>query len=528
MLTKIRLSSHQFALFFSLLLFLPYNLIFFGKLWQITASAPAFIAVSLAVWLLYFAAAELLFWRHVAKPLAILFVLLNAGCLYFMVTFRIAIDKIMLINALSTDAAEAADLLSWRMALYLLVGGILPAYVIARINICYAPWRKELFRHTIFVLLSLLLIAAIAGTNGRYTAQFLRNNRRLRYELLPVNYVGAVISTVKILSRSQRQLVTVGNDAKLAPYWQNGKKNLIVLVIGETARAANFSLGGYSRPTNQPLDAVLPDIFYFSDVTACGTSTAVSVPCMLSDKERKKFKAGSQNYTENLLDIAQKSGYSVLWRENNSGCQGTCTRVPTETFCSNYQCRDEILLQDFAAKIRSTDKNTLVVLHQQGSHGPAYYKRYAKEQDVFRPACQTETLSDCSAEEIVNAYDNSLLYTSYMLEQTIRRLQQLADDYNVVMLYASDHGESLGENDIYLHAAPYLIAPDEQVKVPMLLWLDAENAEALQINRQCLRQKLQQPFSHDNIFHTLLGLGGIQTSLYRQDLDILSACRLQK
>ena len=525
MLTKLRLSSRQFALVFSLWLFLPYNLIFFDKLWQITGSTMAFTAVSLAIGLLYFAAAQLLFWRHTAKPLAILLLLLNAGCLYFMSAFHIAIDKIMLINALSTDAAEAADLLNWRLAVYLLAGGILPSFVIARLKIDYAPWRKELLRHALLLLLSLLLIAGIAAGNGSYTAQFLRNNRRLRYELLPVNYIGAVISTAKIMSRRHRKLVTVGNDAKLVSYWQNGKKNLIVLVIGETARAANFSLGGYARPTNQPLETVLPDIFYFNDVAACGTSTAVSVPCMLAEKGRKKFKTGSQNYTENLLDIAQKSGYKVLWRENNSGCQGTCSRVETETFCANYQCRDEILLQNFADKIRSLNQNTLVVLHQQGSHGPAYYKRYAKEQEIFRPACQTETLSDCRTDEIVNAYDNSLVYTSYMLVLTIEQLRKLTDEYNVIMLYVSDHGESLGENGIYLHAAPYLIAPDEQVKVPMLLWLDEENAEALRINRACLRQKLRQPFSHDNIFHTLLGLGGIRTSLYQKELDILAPCR---
>lgn len=522
---KLSISSLNFIIIISLFLFFPYNYIFIGKLRLITGFSLAFFVIIACIWLLFLAAAALTLWKHTARPVAVIFILLNAFCLYFMQEYNIAIDKIMLLNALQTDSAEAMDLLNLRLAFYLLVGGIIPALIIAKTEIKFFPFRTEFWRHAAIILVALLLVAAIAFGGGSYTAQFLRNNRHLRYSLLPVNYVGAVISSVKIISKANRKFISIGQNAKFHPYWQNGKKNLIVLVIGETARAANFSLGGYKRPTNAALEQKHNDIFYFANASSCGTSTAVSLPCILAAQGRVDFKPGSETYIENVLDIINRNGYHVLWRENNSGCKNTCSRIETETLCRNYQCPDEILLKDFASKIKNINQNTVVVLHQQGSHGPAYYRRYPPEFEIYRPACQTELLSNCSEQEIVNAYDNSIAYTSYMLAQTANLLQKMENDYNVIMIYVSDHGESLGENHIYLHAAPYIIAPDTQTKIPLFIWLNQENAKALRLNRECLRKKLLSPASHDNIFHTLLGLCGISTSEYQENLDIFAGCR---
>lgn len=522
---KLTISSLNFIILSSLFLFFPYNYIFIGKLWNVTGFSLAFFAIIGCIWLLFLAAAALTLWKYTARPVMVIFILLNAFCLYFMQEYNIAIDKIVLLNALQTDSAEAGDLLNLRLAFYLLVGGIIPALVIAKTEIRFFPFRAELGQHAAIILVALLLVAATAFGGSSYTAQFLRNNRHLRYSLLPANYVGAVISSVKIISKANRKFISIGQNAKFHPYWQNGKKNLIVLVIGETARAANFSLGGYARPTNAALEQKRNDIFYFANASSCGTSTAVSLPCMLAAQGRADFKPGSETYIENVLDVINRNGYHVLWRENNSGCKNACSRIETETFCRNYQCPDEILLKDFTAKIKNINQNTVVVLHQQGSHGPAYYRRYPTEFERYLPTCRTETLSNCSIKEIVNAYDNSIAYTSYMLAQTIKQLQQLAADYNVIMLYASDHGESLGENHIYLHAAPYIIAPETQIRIPMLVWLDEQNAEALHINRQCLQQKLEMPVSHDNIFHSLLGLSGISATEYNRELDLFASCR---
>lgn len=522
---KINTSSFSFNLIFSLLLFVPYNFIFFKKLYEVTGNGLDYICINLIIGLLLFIATNLLLWKHSTKILSCIFIVLNAVCLYFMSTFNISIDKIMLLNALETDTAESLDLLNHKFFTFVLLSGVVPCALLFFINIKFSSFKKELIRRLITILTCAAVIASMAFADFKYTAQFLRNNRDLKYDLLPVNYVGAVISAVKILRRSNHEYITVGTDAVYTPQNTNDKPNLIVLVIGETARAANFSLGGYEHDTNRDLLPYAKDLFYFEQTKSCGTSTAVSLPCIFSAQPRKHFKPGSEVYTDNLLDIFKRSGYNVLWRENNSGCKNICNRVETETFCSNYACKDEILLKNFEQKINSYKGNSLVVLHQQGSHGPAYFNRYPKEFERYTPTCQTEDLSQCSQQQVINTYDNSLAYTSYMLAQTIKQLQKLSASHNVILLYVSDHGESLGENGLYLHAAPYLIAPEEQTQVPFLIWLTNENAKAFNIDSECLRQKLSQPQSHDNLFHTMLHLGGIKTQVYNQELDILAECR---
>lgn len=522
-ITSVNSLAYNFLL--SFLLLFAYNGIFLQKLYAVTGSGWDFVSVNLIVFLFLFTACNLLLWPKTAKPLAAFFLITNAVCLYFMSNYHIAIDKIMLLNALETDSAEAADLFNKKFFAFLLIGGVLPAVFFCRLKIRFAPLRQEFLVRLGLTAAGLAVAAAVIFPNYKYAAQFLRNNRSLRYQLLPVNYVGAVISAVKIASRTHHEPVLVGRDAVFRPYWQNGKPVLIVLVVGETARAKNFSLGGYPRDTNRDLLPYAGDLFYFANTVSCGTSTAVSLPCMFSAAGRRDFKPGSEVYTENLLDIFARTGYRVLWRENNSGCKNNCNRVETETFCRNYACKDEILLKDFVAKAKSLDGNALIVLHQQGSHGPAYYHRYPAAFERYAPACQTEDLSLCPQSEIINAYDNSIAYTSHILAETVRRLKELSDRYNVIMLYVSDHGESLGENGIYLHAAPYMIAPEEQTRIPMLVWLDPDNADALRIDRECLRKKTAGSWSHDNVFHTLLGLGGIETSVYNPALDLISGCR---
>ena len=199
--------------------------------------------------------------------------------------------------------------------------------------------------------------------------------------------------------------------------------------------------------------------------------------------------------------------------------------MENEILCKRETCYDEILLTDFKERVRREDRDMFVILHQLGSHGPTYYKRYPKTAEKFVPNCGTERLDKCSREEIMNVYDNTIYYTSENLAAVIADLKALGGEYNTMMLYVSDHGESLGENNIYLHAAPYAIAPDEQIKVPLVLWFSDEFAEKFRLDRECLRAETGKEFSHDNIFHSFLGMMGIKSSVYNQDLDIFAKCR---
>jgi lipid A ethanolaminephosphotransferase len=311
-----------------------------------------------------------------------------------------------------------------------------------------------------------------------------------------------------------------------------GTHKVVVFIVGETARSANFSLHGYERKTNPLLEK--QDIAYFKDATACGTSTAVSVPCMFSHLERKNFDVSDAEFTENLVDLAQKAGYHVIWRDNDDGCKGVCRRIKDlkdmqETkhpvYCNGKDCLDQILLDELMDIFPKIKQNTLIVLHAQGSHGPAYYKRYPDKFKKFLPTCDTSDIKDCSLDQIVNAYDNTILYTDYIISQAI----DIAKKYPKLessVIYVSDHGESLGENNIFLHGMPFGIAPAEQKSVPMLVWMNENMKKWDHIDYNCLKLSAEKnAYSHDNLFHSLLGLMAIKTSAYDKRYDLFDACR---
>jgi lipid A ethanolaminephosphotransferase len=323
----------------------------------------------------------------------------------------------------------------------------------------------------------------------------------------------------------------MGTDAVKRPdVAGNGKKNLLILVAGETARAENFSLNGYGRNTNPRLSQEA--IINFGNVSSCGTATAVSLPCMFSNLGRDNYSDEVAKQQEGLLDVVAHSNIPVLWRDNNSGCKGACDRVASESvaelhvepYCNSEECFDEILLHNLGDYLAQLKGDGMIVLHQKGSHGPTSYKRYPEKFKQVTPVCATSELQNCSQAEIVNAYDNTILYTDYFLSQVIAFLKQHADEYNGAMLYVSDHGESLGENNIYLHGLPYFMAPSQQTHVPMIAWISPGFQQAKGLDGSCLAQKQDGEYSHDNLFHTVLGLMGVSTSVYDAKLDIFASC----
>jgi lipid A ethanolaminephosphotransferase len=323
----------------------------------------------------------------------------------------------------------------------------------------------------------------------------------------------------------------LGEDASIGILARDQRKpSLVILVVGETARADHFGLNGYKRNTTPLLEK--ENIINFSQFFSCGTSTAVSLPCMFSALEREGYDGKKARQQEGLLDVINHAGLSVLWRDNNSGCKGTCDRITNEKsnnsnqteFCNDDGCYDDILLHDLNSKITS-NKSQIIVLHQQGSHGPEYYRRYPEEMTHYAPVCTTNQLHDCSNEQVVNAYDNTIRYTDQFLVRTINWLKEHEKQFNTAMIYISDHGESLGENRLYLHGMPYSIAPDAQIHVPFLMWLSEDFKQDNRINEKCLRQLSNKHFSHDNLFHSVLGMLDINTTARQEDQDIFASCR---
>lgn len=493
----------------------------------IQASSPtaeafgAGVLLALVLWLLATAALSLLGPPRVAKVLWAALLLVSAVAAHFVDSWGVLIDQSMVRNVLQTDVAEASDLLSASFALDVVFRGLIPAAIVL-----WLPLRSRSLWHSARALLlvsmaaAATLAAALAAFYPTYAPTF-RNHRELRLQLVPSNYLRAAYGLIKPVR--SKPFEAVATDARRQG---DGRPPLLlVLVVGETARADNFSLGGYERPTNASLDG--KTLVYFSDVTSCGTDTATSVPCMFSDLGASKFSVEKAGSRENVLDVLKRTGVHVQWIENNSGCKGVCDRVPTTTtqslqICKDTEdCLDDSLVAALKDLISSPKRDALIVLHQRGSHGPAYFKRYPAP-GAFNPACMTNRLQECDRNTVVNAYDSSIDYTSDVLARKIEVLAQVAPDREVVMLYVSDHGESLGEGGIYLHGMPKWIAPHEQSHVPMLAWMNETASRRLAPDAACLSSRAKQPLTHDNLFHTLLGAFHVSTKAYAPELDVFA------
>ncbi len=467
---------------------------------------------------------------YVGKPLVMMLLVLSAASDYALQNLGIVINSDMIRNFAETNLREASDFFTLPAVAYTFILGIIPAVVVARAKIIYQPLRKEVVRRLACFLIGLLNVGIVAAATYKEYASFGRNNKEVRYYINTFNYIYAVGRYYKRAQDAKRQFVILDNAPQLQAN-TNGKPRLWVLVVGETARAQNFSLYGYERQTN-PLLSKNKEIVAFQNVSSCGTATAISLPCMFSSLPRKKFSVTEAQYTQNLLDLIKAAGYDVFWYDNDDGCKKVCNRVENadakdgnkQPYCFGNYCHDDILLDGLRARMQNLKRDTVIVLHTMGSHGPTYYKRYPDKFKKFTPACDTANLQDCTREQIVNTYNNTIVYTDYILSSVIDILKQRSD-LQTGMLYLSDHGESLGENNIYLHGLPYAIAPQEQKQVPMILWLPQSTAQAVNVDKQCLRRHAAEgEFSQDNYFHSVLRLLEINTKAYEPELDIFSLC----
>jgi len=460
--------------------------------------------------------------RYTLKPLLIFLLLLSSVTNYFMNAYNVILDDSMIQNALETNANESFDLLNWKLIAYFVILGILPSVWVYRQKIAYGTFKQQLLYNAKYSLLALLIGFAMLFSFNRFYTSFFREHKPLRYYTNPTF---CLYSTGKYIYNSyfKKAMVfkSIGTDATLKAH--DGRK-LTIVVVGEAARANRFSLNGYERDTN-PLLAK-EDIINLPNVSSCGTSTAISVPCMFSLLDRNHYSDKEAKSMETVLDILKRSGVNVLWRDNNSDSKGVALRVEYQDYRSRQnntlcdeECRDEGMLVGLQDYVNTHQGDILIVLHQMGNHGPAYYKRYPKAFEKFKPVCQTNQVEQCAPEEIGNAYDNAILYTDYFLDKTISFLKQNDASFQTALIYMADHGESLGEKGLYLHGIPYFMAPPEQTHIGALLWFGSQSKAI--IDTQLLKQKASEPYSHDNLFHTILGLMDIQTNVYDPKLDML-------
>lgn len=496
----------------------PGNVLFAISLFALLASAHALLL-------------GVLVWHWNAKVLLSVLFITTAFAVHYMSSFKVYLDADMLRNVLATDRKESSELMTPALILPLLGHGLLPTLLLWRVNIRKRSWSRSLLWRVLFLLG--VIVAGGAGTLASFQniSALIRNHREVRYLATPANYLIALKQNLASSSPIKKQpKLPLGTDAKATPRAATSKPRLLVLVVGETVRAQNWGMNGYARQTTPELSQT--GAINFPDMHACGTSTEVSLPCMFSPYGRHDYDERNIRSHQSLLHVLEHAGISTLWRDNQSGCKGVCEGLQIERLddaeqpelCADGRCMDEILLDNLAAQVRAKPGDRVVVLHQLGNHGPSYFQRYPARFRRFVPACDTPDLGNCSREEVVNAYDNSILYTDHFLSRTIAALRGI-DDYDTAMIYLSDHGESLGEKGLYLHGMPYAIAPEEQTRVPMLMWFSPGFASDRGLNLQCLRQRAGQRADHDNLFPSVLGLMQVRTAVYDRSGDVFAACQ---
>ncbi len=469
--------------------------------------------------------------RYVLKPVLALLLVASATAAYFMNTYGVLIDGDMLRNAIQTDRFETAGLLSWTLAAYVVGLGIVPAWLVIRAPLRWNRLPATFAQNVGLALLFLALALGSAFVDFKAAAPFLRvNGKEMRWRAAPLNLLASTWYLVRDANAVLRptEYRTIAQRAAVAADVPDAARNLVILVVGETARAMNFSLNGYARATNPEL-ASLP-VTSFTNVRSCGTSTAVSVPCMFSNLGRDGYSSGKADNRENLLDLAKRAGYDVIWIDNQAGSKGVSDRVAFRQLqrqeAGAEETSDEAFIDELDHLLSGSTARTLLVFHQMGSHGPEYYKRSTTAAKRFLPECIDKQLEHCPSETIVNAYDNTIVQTDRVLAAMIRKLTDKAADRAVTMVYVSDHGESLGENGLFLHGLPYSLSPPEQTAVPMIFWANQMARAFTGVGNDCVADLRDKPLSHDNLFHTVMGLLRIDSDAYRIGLDAFDDCRL--
>jgi lipid A ethanolaminephosphotransferase len=538
-------SARQVILWLSLYLVLTANWPLWNELARIGGAPstymPTIVAMSLLTLCGSVAILSFTAWSRWMKPLWFLVVILAAVVQHYMLQYRVVMDPTMIANALQTDPNEARDLMSWRMAFNVLIVALPAGWAIWRVRVAPMRFFSKLWRNVALLLLAVVVAVVTAVAMNRQLAPLMRNNVQLRYMMNPIAtlYSTGSVFIKPMFKRSGKLVPITAGTALGASYAAQVRPPLFVVVVGETARADHFGLNGYARDTTPEL--ARRGVLSYREVHSCGTNTLASVPCMFSPLGKEGYESRKDDY-ENLTDVLQAAGLAVFWLDNQAGCKGVCDRIPNasafasldaatkKALCDGDECLDDVMLKGLDERIAALPaerraKGIVLVMHQMGSHGPAYYKRSAPEVKRFTPECKTNALAECGHNELMNVYDNSIAQTDRFLGQTIDWLKAQSKQYDPALLYVSDHGESLGEYGLFLHGVPYSFAPEAQKHVPMVTWFSEGMSERRKLSHKCMEAGLDAPLTHDNLYHTVLGVMDVTTPTYKPALDALASCR---
>ncbi len=541
-LPKLKLSPESLIVLVAVFLLTFANHAFWGRmqigLGSFASAWPIYLAASALLLSLLCLLFALVTPRVAMKPVLTLVLLIAAGAAYFMDHYGAIVDRHALQSVLESDARESAEWLSVGMIWPFTKLAVLPILLLWMfVEVSERSWRSGIFRRLGFITLAAGVAALMIALCYQPFASLARNHTPLRDLFNPMNVINATRAYIK---KSSRELPTViqpvAADVHRGASWQasDRKPMVFVFVVGESVRAQSFALSNANATRDTTPELRQWPVTAFTDVSSCGTNTATSVPCLFSNLTREHYDDYQALSQDNLLDVLMHAGFAVEWIDNNTGSKNVARRA-TELdvahrhdprWCNADGCHDEMLVAELQLRLTAlakAPKDTVLVLHQLGSHGPAYFQRYPETFARFQPTCKSVELQDCSAEAIDNSYDNTVLYTDFVLSRLIQTLST-QHEFETLLFYVSDHGESTGKNGVFLHGAPYAFAPIEQTKVPMLWWFSKAFQNRRHLDAACLDQARQRPTSHDAVFDMTLKMLDLSTSSYRPALNPLDRC----
>lgn len=436
--------------------------------------------------------------RYVGKFLMVLFFIINSIAVYFINTYGVILDESMIGNVLNTKFEELISFFSMKLILYLIFFGIIPSIYIVKVKIITVVWKKFL----ITISLTLLFFLSLIFANASNWLWIDKNSKTLGGLAMPWSYtVNISLFYVHQYKSNQKEILLPNATLK------DNQKSVVVLVIGESARSQNFSLYGYNKNTN-PLLSKIPNVSHFN-ATSCATYTTAGVKGILSHSD-------SGDLYEILPNYLYRNNVEVVWRTTNWGeppvhIKNYQKREELLSQCKGEGCEyDELLLTELKEQIKASKNNkVLIVLHTSSSHGPTYSKKYPPKFENFKPVCNSVELGNCSQAELINAYDNTIVYTDYLLSKVIEDLKELKE-FHSAMIFVSDHGESLGEKNLYMHGIPLSIAPKEQYEIPFIVWT-SDGSKQLKPNKLV---------SQYYVFHSILNFLGVQSPIYDEKMNI--------
>ena len=512
-----KISLFTFSCIVSIGTLLLYNIPFFNYVasnTNETVGGRIFLLASLVVIMLAlnFLMTYLTMWllRRVGRILLAILAVINATAVYFVFTYSVMINATTIENVFNTRYSEASGFFSWWLWLFIAVCGLLPAVFCI---ICPVAFGKAK-RLALCCGGALAVVLAVASLNVSQTLWISQHDTELGGLLQPWSYIVNIGRVISFQQDEQAEEIKLP-DGTIADH----EKAVVVLVIGESARKANFQLYGYERETN-PLLSQQEDLKVYQ-ATSCATYTTAGTKAILEPEN-------SDDLYEMLPNYAFRTGVDVSWRTSNWGeppihiDEYLTDSELSEQYPDENKNYDGILIKGIRDRIESSPKNkVLIVLHTSTSHGPKYADKYPKEFEVYKPVAKNVEEGEKNIGMLINAYDNTIRYTDFLLDSLINTLRAM-EEWNSAMIFISDHGESLGENKMFMHGLPMRLAPKVQYEIPFFVWTSKgfRDYKPTSSKQDAPEGELPAVLEQHYIFHSVLNLLSIQSPAYKKDFDI--------